>query len=107
VDRADVGRRADFMRGVVNPALRCPAELLKNETSRTAIPIPGRLSAELSAPVARWRADDAACARVFERVPTSAGPGRRAAGRLPVQVSARAAITTSMAARVLSSEWAP
>ena len=43
----------DFMRGVVHPAVQYPAEPLKSETSRTAIPIPQALAAELSAHVAR------------------------------------------------------
>ncbi len=47
----------DFMRGIVNPAVQYPCEPLKSETSRTAIPIPASLSAELSAHVARWRAE--------------------------------------------------
>lgn len=47
----------DFMRGVVHPAVQYPAEPLKSETSRTAIPIPAELSAMLSAHVAQWRAD--------------------------------------------------
>ncbi|CAA9344196.1 MAG: Phage integrase family protein [uncultured Nocardioidaceae bacterium] len=46
----------DFMRGVVNPAVQYPAEPLKTETSRTAIPIPHSLTLELSAHVARWGA---------------------------------------------------
>jgi integrase len=47
----------DFMRGVIHPAVQYPAEPLKSETSRTAIPIPAELAAELSAHVARWRAE--------------------------------------------------
>lgn len=47
----------DFMRGVITPAVQYPAEPLKTETSRTAIPIPASMSAELSARVARWRAE--------------------------------------------------
>jgi len=39
----------DFMRGVVSPAIQWPAEPLKSETSRTAIPIPNELALELSA----------------------------------------------------------
>jgi len=46
----------DFMRGVVHPVVQYPAEPLKSETSRTAIPIPAELAAELSAHVATWRA---------------------------------------------------
>jgi integrase len=47
----------DFMRGVVSPAVQYPADPLKSETSRTPVPIPASLSAELSAHVARWRAE--------------------------------------------------
>jgi integrase len=47
----------DFMRGVIHPAVQYPAEPLKSETSRTAVPIPAELSAVLSAHVAAWRAD--------------------------------------------------
>lgn len=42
----------DFMRGVVSPAIQWPADPLKSETSRTAIPIPNELSLMLSAAVA-------------------------------------------------------
>lgn len=44
----------DFMRGIVTPAEQWPGTPLKTETSRTAVPIPGRLSLQLSAAVARW-----------------------------------------------------
>ncbi len=47
----------DFMRGVIHPAVQYPAEPLKSETSRTAIPIPDELAATLSAHVAAWRAE--------------------------------------------------
>ncbi len=46
----------DFMRGVVSPAVQYPAEPLKSETSRAAVPIPRSLALELSAHVARWKA---------------------------------------------------
>ena len=39
----------DFMRGVITPAVRHPAEPLKSETSRQAIPVPRSLSLELAA----------------------------------------------------------
>ncbi|MFC5753384.1 tyrosine-type recombinase/integrase [Actinomadura rugatobispora] len=42
----------DYMRGVISPAVQYPAEPLKTEVSRTPIPIPAELSAELSAHVA-------------------------------------------------------
>lgn len=45
----------DFMRGVVAPAVQYPAEPLKTEISKTAIPIPRNLANDLSAHVARWR----------------------------------------------------
>ncbi len=35
----------DFMRGVVTPAVQYPAQPLKTETSRTAVPIPAEMSA--------------------------------------------------------------
>ena len=44
----------DFMRGIVTPTVQWPGEPLKTETSRTAVPIPSELSAELAASVARW-----------------------------------------------------
>lgn len=47
----------DFMRGVVSPLVQYPAEELKSETSRTPVPIPATLAAELSAHVATWRAE--------------------------------------------------
>ncbi len=43
----------DFMRGIITPAIQYPAEPLKSEHSRSAIPIPGELSLMLSAAVAR------------------------------------------------------
>lgn len=39
----------DFMRGVVHPTVQYPAEPLKSETSRRAVPIPRELALELSA----------------------------------------------------------
>jgi integrase len=42
----------DFMRGIVSPRVQYPAEELKTEVSRTPVPIPSSLSAELSAHVA-------------------------------------------------------
>jgi integrase len=44
----------DFMRAVIYPAVQYPAEPLKTEISRTAIPIARSLALELSAQVARW-----------------------------------------------------
>lgn len=44
----------DFMRGVVHPTAQWPAEELKTETSRTAVPIPHELALELAAAVKRW-----------------------------------------------------
>lgn len=38
----------DFMRGVVTPAVQYPAQPLKSDTSRTAVPIPRSLALELS-----------------------------------------------------------
>lgn len=42
----------DFMRGVISPAVQFPDEELKTEVSRTPIPIPSSLAAQLSAHVA-------------------------------------------------------
>lgn len=47
----------DFMRGIVHPTLQWPAEELKTETSKTAVPIPAELSLQLSAAVAEWGSD--------------------------------------------------
>ncbi len=44
----------DFMRGIVSPALQYPAEPLKTETSRMAVPIPAELALDLAASVQRW-----------------------------------------------------
>lgn len=44
----------DFMRGIVTPAQQYPAEPLKTEASRTAVPIPAELALDLSASVQRW-----------------------------------------------------
>jgi integrase len=44
----------DFMRGIVSPAVQYPAEPLKTEMSRTAIPIPDSLALSLSAHVAKF-----------------------------------------------------
>ena len=44
----------DFMRGIVTPAVQYPAEPLKTETSKTALPIPQSLALALSAHVSRW-----------------------------------------------------
>jgi hypothetical protein len=42
------------MRGIVHPAVQYPAEPLKSETSRTAVPIPQMLALTLAAHVERW-----------------------------------------------------
>ncbi|MBG6224737.1 integrase [Arthrobacter sp. CAN_A2] len=44
----------DFMRGIITPAIQYPAEPLKTEISKTAIPIPRDLATELSKVPARW-----------------------------------------------------
>jgi len=44
----------DFMRGVIHPHVQYPAEPLKTEISRTAIPIAASMALELSGHVARW-----------------------------------------------------
>ncbi len=46
----------DFMRGIITPAVQYPAEPLKTETSKAALPIPQSLA--LSAHVARWSTDE-------------------------------------------------
>jgi integrase len=47
----------DFMRAIVNPTCQWPADPLKTETSKTAVPIPSELALELSAAVAEWGGD--------------------------------------------------
>ena len=49
----------DFMRGIITPAVQYPAEPLKSDASRTAIPIPESLALDLAAHVANWRAETA------------------------------------------------
>lgn len=44
----------DFMRGIVSPVQQYPAQPLKTETSRMAVPIPAELALSLSASVQRW-----------------------------------------------------
>ena len=44
----------DFMRGIIRPAVQYPAEELKTEISRTAIPVPQSMTLELAAHVKRW-----------------------------------------------------
>jgi integrase len=46
----------DFMRGVVAPAVQYPADPLKTETARTAVPIPPSLALVLAAHVERFPA---------------------------------------------------
>lgn len=46
----------DYLRGVVTPAVQWPAEPLKTETSRMAVPIPIELGAPLSLSAARFGA---------------------------------------------------
>jgi integrase len=47
----------DFMRGAIHPQVQYPAEPLKTEISRTAIPIAASMALELSGHVARWRGE--------------------------------------------------
>ena len=47
----------DFMRGIITPAVRYPAEPLKTDTARTAVPIPQRLALALAAHVERHPAE--------------------------------------------------
>jgi integrase len=44
----------DFMRGIVTPAVQYPAEPLKTEAARTAVPVPQSLALVLAAHVERW-----------------------------------------------------
>lgn len=44
----------DFMRAVIHPAVQYPAEDLKTEMSRTAVPIAQSMALELAAHVRRW-----------------------------------------------------
>lgn len=44
----------DFMRGIVTPAIQYPAEPLKSDTSKTAIPIPNELALMLAANVQQY-----------------------------------------------------
>jgi integrase len=44
----------DFIRGIVHPQVQYPAEPLKTKISRTPVPIPASLAAELSAHVAEY-----------------------------------------------------
>ena len=47
----------DFIRGIVSPAVQYPADPLKSETSRTAVPIPASMALQLAAHVKRWRSE--------------------------------------------------
>ena len=44
----------DFLRGIVHPHVQYPAEPLKSNISRTAVPVPASLVAELSAQIAGY-----------------------------------------------------
>jgi len=44
----------DFLRGIVHPHVQYPAEPLKSNISRTAVPVSASLVAELSAQIARY-----------------------------------------------------
>jgi integrase len=47
----------DLVTGMLNPAVQYPAQPLKSETSRTAVPIPGSLITELITHSAQWSGD--------------------------------------------------
>ena len=47
----------DFMRGIVAAAIQWPAEPLKSECSKTAVPIPQELALDLAAAVQRWQGE--------------------------------------------------
>lgn len=47
----------DFMRGIINRAVQHPAQPLKTDASRAALPIPQSLALALSAHVAQWSAE--------------------------------------------------
>jgi integrase len=53
----------DFMRGIVRPCVQYPAEPLKTDISRTAVPVPAAMTLELSAHVARWPGEWLLCGR--------------------------------------------
>ena len=48
----------DFMRGIVAPAVQYPAEPLKTETPKTALPVPQSLTLSLLAHVSRWPTEE-------------------------------------------------
>ena len=48
----------DFMRGIIVPTVQYPAEPLKTETSKAALPIPQSLALALSAHVAQWAGEE-------------------------------------------------
>ncbi|MEP6817392.1 MAG: tyrosine-type recombinase/integrase, partial [Marmoricola sp.] len=48
----------DFMRGVITPRVQYPAEPLKTDASKTALPVPQSLALALSTHVARWSTDE-------------------------------------------------
>lgn len=47
----------DLMRGIVSPAVQYPADPLKTETSRTAVPIAQSVALELADHIGRWGSD--------------------------------------------------
>jgi hypothetical protein len=47
----------DFMRGMVTPAVQYPADPLKTDFGRIAVPTPQSLSLKLSAQAQRWPVD--------------------------------------------------
>ncbi len=83
----------DFMRGVIPPQVQYPAEPLKTDTSRTAVPIAASMALELSAHVGRWPGETVLTGRdggqlrpwALERAIRSArGQSGRPAPRIPL-----------------------
>jgi integrase len=75
----------DFMRGVIHPHVQYPADRLKTDTSKTPVPIPTSLAAELSAHVARWRAATLLTNDSGEQLPPYALERRMRTARQKVQ----------------------
>lgn len=77
----------DFMRGVITPSVQYPAEPLKTETSKTALPIPQSLALVLSAHVAQWSTEETVLANEWG---DQLGPGRCNAPSAPRAPRSRA-----------------
>jgi integrase len=64
-----VAADVNFMRGVIRPTVQYPAEELKTEISRTAIPVAASMALELAAHVARWPGEWLLCGRDGGQLP--------------------------------------